>query len=126
LGERLAGIEADLSDVADESRGLVEAVEHDPRELGRLEERLSLIYALERRYGDDEAAVIASGERAAAEAERLAGLDRERARRAEEDARLLADVAAAASALPAARGATGVRLAGRVSEALVGVGVRGA
>ena len=36
------------------------------------------IYALERRYGDDEAAVIAHGERAAAEAERLRGLETER------------------------------------------------
>ena len=57
------------------------AVEHDPVALAALEERLGTIYALERRYGDGEAAVIAHGERAAAELERLGGLDAERARR---------------------------------------------
>ena len=66
---------------------LAEAVDHDPAELARLEERLSAIYALERRYGEDEAAVIAHGERAAAEAERLRGLEGERDRRAAQDGR---------------------------------------
>ena len=74
-------------------------MDHDPRELQSLEERLSLIYALERRYGDDEAAVIAYGERAATETRRLAGMEDERARRTEEDARLLVVVANAATAL---------------------------
>ena len=69
------GLEAELEDVATTVRDLAESVDHDPAELARLEERLSTIYALERRYGDDEAAVIAHGERAAAEAERLRGLD---------------------------------------------------
>ncbi len=126
LADRLAGVEAELSDVSDESRALVQGVDHDPRELSRLEERLSLIYALERRYGDDEAAVIAYGERASAEAERLAGLEGERARRASEDARLLVGVAAAAAVLSAARAASATRLGGLVSEVLVDLGFRGA
>ena len=58
-----------------EIRDLADAVEHDPVALAALEERLGTIYALERRYGDGEAAVIAHGERAAAELERLRGLD---------------------------------------------------
>ena len=98
LAERLAGLEAELTDVAAESRSLAETVEHDPAALAALEERLGTIYALERRYGDGEAAVIAHGERAAAEAERLHGLDGERARRDADDARLLAEVQAAAAA----------------------------
>ena len=44
------------------SRALVEGLDHDPAAVARLEERLSAIFALERRYGDDEAAVIAHGE----------------------------------------------------------------
>ena len=70
--ERLAGLEAELDDVAAEIRDLADGIEHDPATLAALEERLGTIYALERRYGDGEAAVIAHGERADAELERLA------------------------------------------------------
>jgi DNA repair protein RecN (Recombination protein N) len=126
LTERLAGLEAELSDVADEARGLVEGVDHDPAELARLEERLSLIYALERRYGDDEEAVIAYGQRAAAEVQRLSTMEVERERRAAEDARLLTDVARAAAGLSERRRATAERLGALVSDALSELGFRGA
>ena len=63
LAERIEGLEAEIADVASTARELSEAVDHDPAELARLEERLSTIFGLERRYGDDEAAVIAHGER---------------------------------------------------------------
>jgi DNA repair protein RecN (Recombination protein N) len=103
LADRLAGLEAELDDASAEIRDLAESVEHDPAALAAMEERIGLIYALERRYGDGEAEVIAHGERAAAELERLAGLDEERARREREDAALLTEVAAAASSLSGAR-----------------------
>ncbi len=109
LVERLAGLEAELADVAAEARTLAESVEHDPRAIAALEERLGAIYALERRYGEGEATVIAHGERAAAEAERLRGLEGERARREADDARLLAAVAVEAAALSAARAETASR-----------------
>ena len=47
--------------------------------LAALEERLGAIYALERRYGDDEAAVIAHGERAPPKPSGSRGLEGERA-----------------------------------------------
>src|SRR6478609_6998885 len=52
LADRIAGLEAEADDAAGVARELAESVEHDPAELARLEERLSAIYALERRYGD--------------------------------------------------------------------------
>ncbi len=110
LAERLAGVEAELEDVAATARGLTEAIDHDPAELGRLSDRLSTIYALERRYGDDEAAVIAHGERSAAEVERLRGVDDERSLRAADDARLLERVAVTAADLSAARTTAAARL----------------
>src|SRR4029079_19411825 len=99
VAERLAGLEAELEDVASEVRGLADGIEHDPATLASLEERLGTIYALERRYGDGESEVIAHGERAVAVLERLRNLDGERARREREDAALLAAVASAAGAL---------------------------
>jgi DNA repair protein RecN (Recombination protein N) len=122
LADRLAGLEAEADDAAAAARELAESVEHDPAELVRLEERLSAIYGLERRYGDDEAAVIAHGEHAAAEAERLRGLEAERDLRRAEDARLLEAVAAAAGALSAARAAAARTLATDVGAVLVGLG----
>jgi DNA repair protein RecN (Recombination protein N) len=103
LADRLAGLEAELADVAAEIRELADDIEHDPAALRGLEERLGTIYALERRYGDTEAEVIAHGERAVEEIERLRGLDDERARRQREDAALLAEVARAAWTLSDAR-----------------------
>ncbi len=58
LADRLGGLDAELDDVASEVRALLDDLEHDPAEVARLEERLSAIFALERRYGDDERAVI--------------------------------------------------------------------
>ena len=103
LAERLDGLEAELADIASDARSLAESVDHDPAEILRLEERLSLIYGLERRYGDDEEAVIAHGERAAAEVERLHGLEGERARRQAEGAILLDEVARASTDLSTRR-----------------------
>ena len=122
LEERLTGLEAELDDIASTVRSLAESVDHDPVELSRLSERLSTIFALERRYGDDEAAVIAHGERATAEVERLRGLDAERGARQADDARLLERVAAAAADLSAARAAAARRLSLDVDRVLVELG----
>ncbi|MEO8438239.1 MAG: AAA family ATPase, partial [Chloroflexota bacterium] len=122
LAERLAGLEAELDDVSGEVRDLADAIEHDPAALAALEERLGIIYGLERRYGDGEAEVIAHGERAVAELERLRGLDGERARREREDAALLGEIAATAGVLSEARRTAGVALAAAVGQVLEELG----
>jgi DNA repair protein RecN (Recombination protein N) len=122
LADRLAGLEAELADVADEARRLAEGVEHDPAALAELDARLGTIHGLLRRYGDDEAAVIAHGDSAAAEADRLRGLDEERARRQAEDAVLLADVARAGLDLSRARATAALTLAAGVEAALLELG----
>jgi len=124
LVERLAGLEAEAADLASEVRRLAETVDHDPAAVARLEARLSEIYGLLRRYGDDEAAVIAYGERAAAEAARLRGADAEGARRAAAEPELLAAVAAAAVRLSTARRRAAGQLAAAVDAALAELGFR--
>jgi DNA repair protein RecN (Recombination protein N) len=121
---RLAGLEAELEDVAIEVRRLADSVDHDGRAVLAAGDRLSQIFSLERRYGDDEASVIAHGERAAAEVERLEGLADERRRREADDARLLAEVAAAAERLSARRHAAGEQLASAADAALRSLGFR--
>ena len=122
LVDRLAGLEAELEDAAGEVRRLADTVDHDATTLAAIEERLGLIYALERRYGDDEVAVIAHGERARTEVERLAGLEDERARREAEDAAMLAAVADVAGRLSDARRSAGADLASAVGGVLVELG----
>jgi DNA repair protein RecN (Recombination protein N) len=122
LAGRLDGLEAELVDVAAEVRALADDVDHDPAELERLSERLGVIHALERRYGDDEAAVIAHGERAAEEAGRLRGVDAERARRTQADARLLAEVAAACADLSERRREAAATLSQAAADVLVDLG----
>jgi DNA repair protein RecN (Recombination protein N) len=122
LAARLAGVEAELADVAEEARALAEGVDHDPAALARLDERLGVIHGLLRRYGDDEAAVIAYGERATAEVERLRDVDGERVRRQAADARLLADVTAAARDLSQARAAAAGTLGAAVQAVLLELG----
>ena len=124
VAERLLGLAAELEDAAAEAGTLAESVEHDPAALARLEERLSLIYSLERKYGEDEAAVIAYGERAAAEAERLRTMEGSRGQRQVEAARLLEVVARTGAALSRGRRTAADLLARAVEGALSGLGFR--
>jgi DNA repair protein RecN (Recombination protein N) len=121
---RLAGLEAELEDAAGEVRQLADAVDHDSAGLLAAEERLSRIYSLERRYGDDVAAVIAHAARAAEEIARLEGLEGERHRREADDARLLAIVAFVAAELSTARRAAAARLGLAADDALRSLGFR--
>jgi DNA repair protein RecN (Recombination protein N) len=122
IAERIAGLEAEIEDVASAARDLSETIDHDPVELARLEERLSAIYSLERRYGDDEASVIEHGRRAAEEAERLRGVDADRAARQAEEARLLVEVAACAASLSTARQRAAIGLTDEVGAVLEELG----
>ncbi len=122
LADRLAGVEAELADIADEARRLAEDIDHDPAAVAELDARLGIVHGLLRRYGDDEAAVIDHGLRAAAEAERLRGLDEERARRQADDARLLEAVGAAGAALSSARREAAASLTEAVGGVLEEIG----
>lgn len=122
LAERLAGLEAEAEDIAAEARNLVEQLDHDPASMAALEARLSLIFSVERRYGDDEAAVLAHGQRMAAEAARLRDLDGERERRLAGSAALLAEVVAAVGQLSIDRTSAAEQLSAEVGQALDALG----
>ncbi len=122
LAERLGGLEAEAEDIAAESRNLVEQVDHDPAATAALEERISLIFSLERRYGEDEAAILEHARRMAAEAARLHDLDGERERRRADTGALVAEVGRACERLSIARQAAAERLSAEVAQALEALG----
>ncbi len=122
FSERLAGLEAELDDVALELRRRQDEDAAAGSNTVELEERLGLLYGLLRKYGADEAAVRAHGEGARADAQRLRGLDAERARRAADSLRLEQSARDLAAQLSAARAATGAALGQAVTEALIELG----
>jgi DNA repair protein RecN (Recombination protein N) len=124
VAERLLGLAAELEDAASEASALAESVEHDLSAIAAMEERLSLIYSLERKYGESEAAVIAYGEKAAAEADRLRALEASRETRQAEAQRLLVEVGKAGAQLSRDRAEAAGRLSAAVEEALGGLGFR--
>ncbi|MFN8520895.1 MAG: tyrosine recombinase [Chloroflexota bacterium] len=113
---RLEGVGAELADIAAEVRAAADDREADQGEAAALEERLGTLYGLLRKYGEDEAAVIAHGVAAAEEVARLEDVDAQRARRLADETRLRADADAAAAALTLAR----TRAAQAAAEAITG------
>ncbi len=103
LDERLAetatlaeALQSQVYDLARELRAYREGVEHNPRRLGQIEERLTLLAGLKRKYGATVEDIIAYGERA------RAGLDdlltgEERLQRLRDRERVLIDQAGAAA-----------------------------
>ena len=126
LAPRLEGLTAELDDALADLRLLEGSVDRDPATVARLEERLGRIYALERKFGSGEAAILAHGERARVEAARLRGLEGERGTRAALDPRLEAAAREAAATLSAARRSAAGGLEVAVGAALEDLGMTAA
>jgi DNA repair protein RecN (Recombination protein N) len=122
LSERLAGLAAELDDAAVELRRRQEDHQAEGSDAGGLEERLGRLYGLMRKYGPDEAALIDHGRQARQEADRLRGLDAERARRQADAERLELVAREAAGRLTEARRSTAAQLAGEVTASLAELG----
>jgi DNA repair protein RecN (Recombination protein N) len=114
LLERVGGLSAELEDVLYELRSYVDELEADPNRLQVVEERLSAMRALERKYGDVEGYL----EESRARLSRLENLEEEtdelEARLAEGERRL----GKLAAKLTAGREAAAARLSGKVQENL--------
>ena len=122
LADRLSGVEAEIDDIALELRRRQEIVADAASDSAAIETRLGVLYGLMRKYGESEAALIAYGERARAEVERLRGLDAERTLRAAAQVRLDGAARAAAAQLSGARQAAAQTLSREVTAALIELG----
>jgi DNA repair protein RecN (Recombination protein N) len=116
--DRLAGLVAELGDLAGELRRVAEGLEEDPVRLAAVSERRRLLAELRRKYGEHLASVMEYHAEAAAH---LAGLEDHEAIAATLDARRTAAVAAraaAAATVRAARIRAAPVLAARIQEHL--------
>jgi DNA repair protein RecN (Recombination protein N) len=114
LAERAQSLAAEVGDLASSLRAYAEGVLVDPGRLEEVNVRMALLRDLERKYGDDEEAVLAfAGKAAARLAELEGGTLRSEALEAEA-AELRRDLAGTGAALTAAR----QQAADRLGEAL--------
>jgi DNA repair protein RecN (Recombination protein N) len=123
---RLAALESELADVADEIRRYGDLLDSDPARLEALESRLAALDAIKRKYGGTLEAAIA--ERARLESRLGATQDLDSAvavAEKERDARR-AELEAAASRLTKARGAAAQRMRKAVASELTGLRLEGA
>jgi DNA repair protein RecN (Recombination protein N) len=110
LAGRAQALAAEVDDLASSLRAYAEAVLVDPARLEEVNLRIALLRDLERKYGDDEAAVLAfAGQAAGRLADLEGGTLRSEALEAEA-AELRRDLAATGAALTAARQAAAARL----------------
>ncbi len=122
LAARLAGVQAEIDDIALELRRRQESVADAALDGETLEARLGVLYGLLRKYGETEEALVEHAAAARAEADRLRGMDTERARRLAEADRLTGAARAAAADLSAARRKSAATLAHGVTERLLELG----
>ena len=123
LADRAAALSAEAAELARDVAAAAETVDLDPASRAAAEERLTLLYDLRRKYGDSLEAVVAFGEQASAELDRLENQEADRERlRAEETARRSA-LEGAAERLRAARSAAAARLATAVNAELPPLGL---
>jgi DNA repair protein RecN (Recombination protein N) len=117
------GITDQLGDIATALRSYAEEIEYDPGRLEMVEERLSLLHNMKRKYGDSVAEILAFAESARQE---LEGLSHSEERVAELDAReeeLLTEIGELAGQLSEVRQRTSEALAQAMEEELKELGM---
>ena len=130
--EKLARIDPDMAATAAEAESLHEqlrdlvrsvqdyadGLEFNPERLAEVEERVELIAAFRRKYGDSVEQINAFGLRAQAELEELSGREARTGALEKEEERLLRTIGALAAALSARRRSAGETLARQVEQEL--------
>ncbi|MCS6845296.1 MAG: DNA repair protein RecN [Caldilineales bacterium] len=129
---RLAGVDPDAAPLLEAAEALADQlseliyalesyageIEFNPERLNEVEERLSLIHTLKRKYGDTIEEVIAFGRRAREELALLENAEVRTAELEEEEARLLREIGRVAAALSTARREAARRMAEAVEREL--------
>ncbi|MBW3621076.1 MAG: DNA repair protein RecN [Actinobacteria bacterium] len=123
LRQRAVGLTAEVTELAADLRAYGEGIDVDPSSLDGLRARQQLIGNLRRKYGDDVAAVIAYGERAAAELFALQDADADAAELEQRVDALTAEATALAADVSRGRAVAAERLAEAVDGHLADLGM---
>jgi len=126
VDEALAQAEALVQEAAASARGMRDALEFEPEDVERAQERLEVLSSLERRYRATVEEILVERDAWEAALAALANADGDRAVLVDALGAEETKLADAALALTASRDRAGKRLARTVSEQLQGLGMRGA
>ena len=118
LSERLIAVSSELSDITAELRRSADDVGFDPNELDELEQRIDILKSLIKKYGEDEAAVLAYRDRAADELDALDTSEQTIAELEAESDALDEEIFEKGSLLTAARKSTAKAFSEKVCEVL--------
>ena len=123
---RLAALESEVADVADEIRRYAELLDSDPARLEVLESRLAVLETIKRKYGGTVEAAIAERSRLESQLAATQDLDSAVAAALKERDRCRAELEAAASRLTKARTTAAKRMEVAVAAELTGLRLEGA
>ncbi len=115
-----------VDDLARTLRDYQESIEFSPARLAQVEERLGLIYSLKRKYGHSIPEILAFGERAQAELEKITHSEERIETLREEEEDLRQAIGRAAADLSQARREAGQRLGTQVEAQLDNLNMEGA
>jgi DNA repair protein RecN (Recombination protein N) len=124
--QRVEEIEYELNDVLAVLRDYQAEIEFNPARLNRVEERITLIRRLQHKYGDTIDEILAFGERAAQELERIEHSEERVEELRAEEAALLRRVGEMGAALSTRRREAGSRLSAAVEAELSELRMEGA
>jgi DNA repair protein RecN (Recombination protein N) len=99
LSARAESLLENLSDLAHDLRDYLETIEYNPKRLNEAEERLDLMHRLMRKYGGTIEAVLAFGEKARADLEKITNAAEKLDELQVKEAKLLTDLAQQGAAL---------------------------
>jgi len=115
-----------LEDVAATVRDYRDTVEYNPRRLAQVEERLSLIHGLKRKYGDSIEEILAFGRRAAEELESITHSEERIEELRAQEVALLQEIGRLGAALSEARSQAAEQLRAEVERELADLSMEGA
>ncbi|MBI3912885.1 MAG: DNA repair protein RecN [Chloroflexi bacterium] len=121
--EQIDGTIAQADDLARELARYRDSIDHNPKRLAQVDERMDLIFRLKRKYGDSIEEVLKYAENAAAE---LATITRSEERMAElkkKESELLKEIGALAGELSKARKGAGEKLSREIENQLKDLGM---
>lgn len=125
LAEQADALQSQATELAREVRAYRDEVEADPDRLQQIEERLVLLTALKRKYGQSIDEMLAYAERAAADLDALDTSEERAERLAAEIEAVASRLAEAAQHLSELRRGTAARLSAEVEREIAGLGLRG-
>ncbi len=123
LREQMDGAIAQADDLSRELARYRDSIDHNPKRLAQVDERMDLIFRLKRKYGDSIAEILKFAENAAAELATITRAEERMAELKKQEAQLLKEIGALAVELSGSRQNAGEKLSREIEGQLKDLGM---